>query len=325
MKVVLFLAALCLCFASVARSSSTPPLQTIIVSGREYVSLEEWAARHHFQAEWIKPAEELRLFSRWSNLRFSVNQRKAELNGVTVFLSVPIAFRNGTAYIAPLDLNSAVHPVLFPPKSASGRGIKTICLDPGHGGKDPGNTDGANQEKQFTLALARELGGMLQKAGLKVVFTRTNDAFIALTDRAEIAARHKADLFVSLHFNAAAAVEARGIEVYCLTPALAASTNARGEGAGTGAFAGNSHDAQNMLLAYHVQRALVTSLSAEDRGVRRARFSVLREAAMPAVMIEGGFMSHPSESRNIYEPAYQRRMARAIADGIFAYKKRVEP
>jgi N-acetylmuramoyl-L-alanine amidase len=323
MKFVLFLVALFLSFGAVARASTPAPLETALVFGREYVSLDEWAARHNFQLEWLKPGEELELSSRWSNLRFTVNQRKAVLNSVTVFLSVPIAFRNGKAYISPIDLTSAVQPVVFPPR-APGQRVKTICLDPGHGGKDPGNIDGSNREKQFTLLLARELGAILKKDGFNVVFTRTNDSFVSLSERTEMAVRHNSDLFVSLHFNAASAVEARGIEVYCLTPRSAISTNARGEGAGTGAFSGNSHDAQNMFLAYQVQKALVTNLSAPDRGVRRARFSVLRDAGMPAVMIEGGFMSHAGESRNIYDPAYLRRMARSIADGILAYKQRTE-
>ena len=131
---------------------------------------------------------------------------------------------------------------------------------------------------------------------------------------------------MSLHFNAAptSASTVRGAEVYCLTPAGAPSTNAQGEGAGAGWFAGNRFNEKNMFLAYQVQKSLTKNLAVEDRGVHRARFAVLRDAAMPAVLIEGGFMSHPVEGRKIFEAAYRREMARAIVGGLLAYKRQVE-
>jgi N-acetylmuramoyl-L-alanine amidase len=88
--------------------------------------------------------------------------------------------------------------------------------------------------------------------------------------------------------------------------------------------AGNAHDGQNALLAYEMQKAITTSVPLEDRGMKRSHFEVLREAAMPAVLIEGGFMSNPSDARNIYDTAFRKRMAQAIVDGILAYKRRVE-
>jgi N-acetylmuramoyl-L-alanine amidase len=80
-----------------------------------------------------------------------------------------------------------------------------------------------------------------------------------------------------------------------------------------------------MFLAYLLQRTLTKNLGVEDRGVHRARYAVLRDAVMPAVLIEGGFMSHPSEGKKIFDPAYRRQMAKAIVDGILAYKQAVEP
>ena len=99
---------------------------------------------------------------------------------------------------------------------------------------------------------------------------------------------------------------------------------ARGEGGDVSAWAGNRLDAKNILLAYQVQKAMVRSLPVEDRGVKRARFAVLRNARVPAILIEAGFMSHPQESKRIFDPQYRRRLARAIADGILAYKRAIE-
>ena len=206
--------------------------------------------------------------------------------------------------------------------------IHTIVLDPGHGGKDPGRQAGRLQEKKLTLLLAKELSDQLTRAGLKVSLTRKDDAFVELQARPELAQRRGAELFVSLHFNSADGAGGpgvKGVEVYCLAPAHTSSTNARGEGAGAGGYPGNRLDARNMLLAYQLQSALVTELRLEDRGVRRARFAVLRSAEMPAVLIEGGFMTNPAEAKNISDANYRRQMAKAIVDGVLAYKRMVEP
>jgi N-acetylmuramoyl-L-alanine amidase len=131
---------------------------------------------------------------------------------------------------------------------------------------------------------------------------------------------------VSLHFNAADSSRdsVQGTEVYCLTPAGASSTNARGEGGGAGSFPGNRSNEKNLLLSYSVQKALTRDLGTEDRGVRRARFAVLRDAAVPATLIEAGFMSHPVEGRKIFTAAYRQKMAHAIVEGVLAYKRQVE-
>jgi N-acetylmuramoyl-L-alanine amidase len=237
-----------------------------------------------------------------------------------------VALRDGVPCLAQLDVQTVLHPLLSPGKSRTGETLKTICLDPGHGGKDPGNKVGPYVEKKYTLLLAQEVGRQLTRAGVKVFMTRSSDTFIELEQRPEIAKRNNADLFISLHFNSAESSRTvvRGAEVYCMTPAGASSTNARGEGGGAGSFLGNRFNDKNLCLAYQVQKALTRDLSVEDRGVRRARFVVLRDANMPAVLIEAGFMSHPEEGKRIFDVGYRRQMAGAIVEGILAYKRSVE-
>ena len=198
--------------------------------------------------------------------------------------------------------------------------------DPGHGGKDPGFQVGSSTEKKLTLLLAEELQKQLKRAGWKVSITRSRDSFVELPSRPEIARRHRADLFVSLHFNATetSAGSVKGVEVYCLTPAGAPSTNAGGEGGGVGWFAGNRYNEENMFLAYQLQKSLTHDVSAEDRGVHHARFLVLRDAAMPAVLIEAGFLSHPIEGQRIASAGYRRQLAGAIVDGLEAYRRGVQ-
>ncbi|HEY6168085.1 MAG TPA: N-acetylmuramoyl-L-alanine amidase, partial [Verrucomicrobiae bacterium] len=238
--------------------------------GHSYVRLEDWARAGNFSVRYTTGSPVVMVTNRWARLHFETDSRKCELDGITVHLSHPIAKRSGSAYITALDLQTAVQPVLFPPKNPPGKRIRTICLDAGHGGKDTGNVEGRLQEKNYTLRLAQEVRDVLTASGVKVVMTRSGDSFVELYDRPDIARRRGADLFVSLHFNSygGASRDAKGSEVYCLTPAKASSTNARGEGAETGAMPGNKFDERNMLLAYQIQKRLQRDLDIEDRGVR---------------------------------------------------------
>jgi N-acetylmuramoyl-L-alanine amidase len=292
--------------------------------GRDFVRANDWARTRGLQVRWVKREESLQIAGQSSRIGLTVDSQEADINGVQVRLLFPVIYRDGQAFVSQLDVRTTFEPILFPARNRGGAVIRNICLDPGHGGKDPGYRVGANQEKKYNLLLAEELRGQLTKAGFKVSLTRTSDSFIELPDRPDIAKRRNADLFVSLHFNAFPQSSVHGAEVYCLTPAGAPSTNARGEGGGSGSFTGNRLNSQNMLLAYQLQKSLTRSLGVEDRGVHRARFAVLRDATMPAVLIEGGFMSHPIEGRKIFNPAYRREMARAIVDGILNYKRQVE-
>ncbi len=300
--------------------------EQVRLAGKTYVRLTDWAQANDLEVRWLKRDESLQLSNRCARLVLGLDSAEAEINGVQVWLLFPVVARNGTVYLAQLDAQTTLRPILSPPKNQPGRRIKTVCLDPGHGGKDPGNRVGSNQEKKYTLLLAQEVRDQLAHAGLKATLTRSTDSFIELPTRPELAKRRNADLFVSLHFNSADSSRnsVQGAEVYCLTPAGASSTNARGEGSGAGWFAGNRCNDRNFFLAYQVQKSLTRTLAVEDRGVRRARFAVLRDAEMPAVLIEAGFMSHPAEGRKIFDPAYRRQMARAIVEGLLAYKRQVE-
>ena len=316
-------------FLAVARSdapAASSRSETVRIHGLEHVALMTWARANGFERRWLKRDESFELTNlHGTRLQFLVDSREARVNGLQVWLLFPLITRDGEMYLSQSDLDHTLRPLLAPARNADGKKIKAICLDPGHGGKDPGNRVGAKPEKDFVLRLAFELRDQLKKAGFKVYLTRSTDTFVELPDRPAIARRRQADLFVSLHFNAAETgrSEAKGAEVYAFTPAGAPSTNARGEGGG-GSAPGNQFDGKNLLLAHEIQKSLVHQLDVEDRGVRRARFAVLREAAMPATLIEAGFMSHPVEGRKIFDPAYRRQMARAIAEGIASYKRIVE-
>lgn len=311
--------------ASVRAQGALARLDRVSLQGRDYVRVRDWAVANQFRVSWLEPNRVVLLTNATQRLVFAVNSVQAEINGVKVWLAHPVAASGPGLYLSWLDWQATVQPLVFPPKNAAGQKVRTIVLDPGHGGKDSGNCVGSLAEKKYTLLLAQEIRDQLKQAGLKAVLTRSDDSFIELPDRPAKAQKAGADLFVSLHFNAIreGRNEIKGSEVYCLTPPGAYSTNARGEG-NTAWLLGNRSNDKNLLLAWQIQKSLLRGLDSEDRGVRRARFAVLRDAVMPAVLVEAGFMSHPVEGKKIFTAAYRREMARAIVNGILAYKREVE-
>jgi N-acetylmuramoyl-L-alanine amidase len=301
-----------------------PPIQR--ASGPAYVRLTEWARSRDFELRWVKKDETLQLTRQSARLLFTVDSNDADINGVGVRLLFPIAIRDGTPCLSQLDAQATLEPILSPPRSRRGASVTRICLDPGHGGIDSGNRVGSHQEKTYTLLLAQELAVQLTRAGYKVTLTRDTDRFIELSERAAIAKRRSADLFVSLHFNSApnSANTVRGAEVYCMTPVGAASTNSRGEGSSAGWYPGNRANDKNVYLAYQLQKSVTKALGTEDRGLHRARFAVLRDSTMPAVLIEAGFMSNPAEGRKIFDAGYRKQIAKAVVDGINSYRRGIE-
>ena len=308
-------------------TSCLSPAHAASINGQSYVPLADWARANGLKCFWLRRGDEVLATNRTARLVFDRNSRMVEVNGTGVALSFPLAADHGALLVAQMDLNTAIQPLLFPPRFADAKRITTICLDPGHGGKDTGNHTFWHSEKTYTLALALELRDQLQKAGFNVILTRNSDTKVELPDRPALANRRGADLFVSLHFNATPTGknEVEGPQTYCITPVGASSTDAQGEGANSGATVANRVEPKSLLLAYQVQKSLVRNLGAKDRGVRRARFAVLRDAAMPAILIEGGYMSHPYESKKIYDAGYRRQMAQAILIGILTYQRSVSP
>jgi N-acetylmuramoyl-L-alanine amidase len=294
-------------------------------STRGYARLSDWARANGFELRWSRAGDALQLSNRFWQMVFPRDSREAELGGVHVCLSYPVLVRDGVAYISQTDLDTAIRPLLLPPKNTKGSRIRTIVIDPGHGGKDPGNIVGSQQEKRYTLLLAQELCDQLRRAGFNASLTRTADTFIPLPDRPEIARRRGADLFISVHWNELPGNrEMKGAQTFCLTPAGASSSNAGRGGIGAGRSPGNRNDEKNVLLASALQKSLLGNVGVEDRGVRRARYWILRDATMPAALIEGGFMSNPAEANRIYDAGYRRQMAHAIVEGIRAYQRQVE-
>ncbi|HTR43854.1 MAG TPA: N-acetylmuramoyl-L-alanine amidase [Pseudomonadales bacterium] len=335
MRAILFLIRLTVMAAVLA--VGLPVVKAVSFNGQYYVPLAEFARANGFSMASVRRGEEVVLVSKGgARLVFDVNSAQAQIAGVNVRLSFPVAADHGQLLVSQLDIDTALRPLIYAQKP-SARRITTICIDPGHGGKDPGNRVGGgiwgHSEKTYTLALAMELQKQLQRAGFRVILTRSRDAYVDLPARPATANSAGADLFISLHFNATPVDKAdiSGPETYCITPVGAPSSNAHGESgefsatAGLGPTTANRDENKSLLLAYVMEKSLVLNLHANDRGVRRARFAVLRDATMPAILIEGGYMTHPVEGKKIFDSTYRSELAAAIVKGVLAYQKAMAP
>jgi len=285
--------------------------------GRRYVRLEELAAV--YGGELIPTPDNKRVVvkTRWAELAFHPDSRELRIGPTLVWLHEPMIRVRSSWAIRELDAVQIVDPVMRPAEYLPAAGSRVVVIDPGHGGLDTGaRGKRGGEEKHAALDIARRLRNHLIAAGLKVYLTRENDRFIELEERCRLARRWRADLFVSIHLNSAASTTAEGIETYALAAAGAAST-AGGEGGG--ALPGNRFDAANSLLGFHIHRTLVAQANAPDRGLKRSRFIVLRNAPCPAVLVECGFLSHAEEEQKLLRETYREDLARGIAKGILHY------
>ncbi len=208
---------------------------------------------------------------------------------------------------------------------------KTIVIDPGHGGKDPGGIGVGNQyEKPIALAISKKIAAILTAKGYTVLLTRDSDKFIPLKERTAFAIRHKADLFLSIHANASYNSNANGIETYYLNVSSTdkdAERIAARENANSGytiqelesllkGLIVESKSKDSRRLAAHIQRELVAETGAIDRGVKHARFVVLIGTSVPAILIETGFLTNPTEAAKLTSDTYQAKVASAIVRGV---------
>ena len=293
--------------------------------GRDYVSLESLKAFYHFPTM-KREGNNLTLEGKNLIFKLKVGDQEVTLNGVKFVCTYPVIETAGKIVISRIDLTKLIDPVLRPSYIPNAGGFRTVVLDAGHGGKDSGAVNAYATEKAYNLRVAQELKTILTAKGFKVVMTRSSDIFLSLQERVDLAnALKEPAIFISIHFNSGGR-SARGIETFTLSPQGVAHYGSGVKSSDYQARNGNLNDSANVALATAVHGQVIRNIGKEntfDRGIKRARYSVLTGVKHPAILVEGGFMSHPYEARLIANPKYITAVARGISDAVTLYQKAV--
>ena len=315
---------------TLAVAAAAGPAQSIVLTthhvyGRDYVALNEVMKAFDLRGQ-VGRDRSVTMTSPQVRVRLTVDSREAEVQGVKYWFSAPLALQSQQVWLPAIDVVKILDPLLRRTGLAASWPLHTVVLDPGHGGMDQG-THGRNglSEKALTLDVAKRVRTLLAGTGYNVLLTRSDDREVPLDARPALARAHRADLFVSIHFNSALpSTEPRGAETFCLTPSGAPSTSTRSTTLSAEDFVtfnGNRFDNDNVVLAHCIQQNLVRKTGANERGVKRARVEVLKDLTCPGVLVECGFLSNASDLKLFSQPAHRDRLAAAIATGIETYRQ----
>ena len=292
------------------------------LGGRDYVPLSQVA--DFYKMRLVGRGEKgVALVSGNRRMDFNRGSREARIDGVKHWLSFPILGFGGRLYLSRMDLSKTIDPAMRPHKIPGLQPTRAVLLDPGHGGHDRGAVNRWGTEKAYNLSIALEVQRRLGEAGLRTELTRSTDRFIPLEARPAMARRlGEGTIFVSIHCNASgrASSPATGFEIFTLTPRGAPNSHdsfltRRSFSAETG----HRFDHANQALAASIYHAMLGRVPMFDRGMKRARFAVLRRSVTPAVLVECGFMTNPRDARLLHDPNWRTRLADSIARGIIEF------
>ncbi|MBI4309635.1 MAG: N-acetylmuramoyl-L-alanine amidase [Candidatus Omnitrophica bacterium] len=319
-----------------------PYVPSAVSSG---VPLSAICARYNVSWQWDGVTQVVILEYKGNKAKALVGSNVVVVGKEKIALSLPLHRSNSAIYV-PEDFEAKVlAPFGITPGVPGAKvdwsrlKIRTVILDPGHGGKDPG-ARGPNgvREKDVVIDIAKRMKVLLEQGGLKVIMTRNSDYFISLGQRTEIASRSDADLFVSIHANSNPARKAHGMEVYYVKTRdkrdldeeqrqknekiFTKTLNTRYSPQLNGVIADMmyaSKTAESLRLAELIARDGSAHADTANRGARACRFFVVRNTLVPAVLVEVGFLSNRREEKKLNSSSYRQRLAEAIVRSIINY------
>jgi len=318
------------CASTPHRSNSRRVLES------DYIDIASFCKKHNFEYSFDTIDDLVRIYSPDREIKLLLNSSVGALSGSIFYLRKPPIYLKGKILL-PQQLEQIITSgefVSFRPLFT----IKTIVVDPGHGGKDPGAISARGfYEKTVNLRVSKYLKEELEGLGFKVILTRDKDVFVSLAQRANIAKKHNADLFISIHANSNHSRKVSGVEIYYLTPSrlraqerslrLARSENFQGKSI--------SLDVKAILwdllirknYGFSVELSDIFYLTFKNLGFnikppRKAAFYVLRFAYVPSILVEMGYLSNHYEEIALRKKHYQKQIAHAIVLGISSLKWR---
>ncbi len=308
--------------AALLASPASAEWKTTKINDVTYVPLTDFAAAFGMNpAKPRKDKRELGFVGEFHQLVVKTGTREAIIDGVRHWFSFPVATGSGKAFVSLADINSTLGPAMRPGSIRQIKKVKTIVLDPGHGGHDKGGRSDYGYEKDYTLDVVNRVRRILEGKKVKVVQSRLSDFFVDLSARPAMTANYKDPIFVSIHFNSAGwKPSANGIEVYALPPlGLPTTGKAPDPILDRRKCDGNAIEPASFVLANTLHHTLLGKTESFDRGVKRARYAVLRHSDVPSILIECAFLTNSREAKNIHSSAWREKFSESVADGILAY------
>ena len=313
--------------AAAAQQTTTPKdkdvatmkLRRITQNKVRYVHLRDVAVNYGLTFAYTKNANKISgavIYDKTRKAVFSASYRDGTVNGVQVYFLYPMLIKNSEPYISEVDFLTCLDPLLRY-KTPVKLGMKTIMVDAGHGGSDPGAINGSHKEKIYTLQIAKRLQTQLEKLGFRVIMTRTGDTYPTLQERAALCKKYKPDLYISIHCNSSTSKTPAGIETYRAVPV--GGTETKGSKVKTEKQSANEYDANSSRLAYEIQKGMLAATGGTDRGTRHQAIYVIGNASCPAVLVEVGYLSNDAEVKKIASPDYQNKIVSGILAGLAGY------
>jgi len=295
----------------------------VLHEGRRYVPIADVANFYKLNAPDIA-GNSFTLTGQGRTIRGNGGGREVYINNVKYVLCFDVISKGGRLLISAMDVTKIIEPVMRPGKIKNATAVRTVVLDAGHGGHDSGARGPLGVEKEATLDVVLRAKKLLEENGYNVRVTRMTDVFVPLEKRAAMANKYPNAIFVSVHFNKSNTPGGTGIETYALAPRGVPSMDEENLSySDFKPYPGHQRDPENIALATAMHSSLLRHLRLFDRGIKRARFVVIRDVDIPGVLLEGGFMNHPVDARQIAGTAYRDAFARAILEGVNRYKSAV--
>ena len=248
-------------------------------------------------------------------ITFGPAPRELSICGCRFYLTHPIRLSpDGETLLSADDLRTTLDPILRPLYIPTRQEIKTVIIDPGHGGRDPGRQGEHLREADISLTLARQLADALNKQGFRTILTRESNEFRSDQQRVNMCDEYQQALFLTLHANAGGPTSS-GIETYTAAPATK----------GVAPRPGNANDAANIALAAAVQAGMLARTNAADGACRRVHYSLLSSVKCPAVGIVVGYLTNTEEATKLGTPEYCAALIQGITDGVLAFTGQMNP
>lgn len=295
----------------------------VMYGNRRHVPIED-VSRFYKLGDPVKGEKEFQIESPGRTIRGKIGTREIYINNVKYILCFPTLKKGRDILISAMDVTKILEPVLRPGKIKNAGPVRTVILDAGHGGHDSGATGRRGMEKEAALDVVLRAKRLLESQGYTVRMTRSSDVFIPLEQRAAYANRFPDAIFVSVHFNKSTKGTASGIETFALAPRGVPSMDEQNFSySDLRQHPGHARDPENIALATALHSSMLRKMRLYDRGIKRARFVVIRDIKVPGVLLEGGFMNHPVDGNLIASSSFRDAFAKAILEGVNRYSSAV--